>query len=48
VKSTVVKRGARLEEREVQYAAADVKRRFSVTSKYQHMHEVLNVDEIKN
>jgi hypothetical protein len=24
------------------------KRRFSITSKYQHMHEVLNVDEIKN
>jgi hypothetical protein len=24
------------------------KRRFPVTSKYQHMHGVLNVDEIKN
>jgi hypothetical protein len=24
------------------------KRRFSVTSKYRHMHGVLNVDEIKN
>jgi hypothetical protein len=22
--------------------------RFSITSKYRHMHEVLNVDEIKN
>jgi hypothetical protein len=24
------------------------KRRFSITSKYRHMHEVLNIDEIKN
>jgi hypothetical protein len=24
------------------------KRRFSITSKYRHMHEILNVDEIKN
>jgi hypothetical protein len=24
------------------------KRRFSITSKYRHMHGVLNVDEIKN
>jgi hypothetical protein len=25
-----------------------VKKRFTITSKYRHMHGVLNVDEIKN